>query len=78
MDGGGVLGSGGGGLVGGGTNWKKTGAFYNYRYSLFSVLTIQYILIIFTLTLQREISIGKRQIHKMCIIFKYRYLSLHH
>lgn len=52
MDGGGVLGSGGGGLVGGGTNLKKTGAVYNYRYSLFSMPAIQYILIIFTLTLQ--------------------------
>lgn len=76
MDGGGVLGSGGGGLVGGGTNWKKTGAVYNYRYSLFSMPAIQYILIIFTLTLQREISIGKGQIHKTCIIFNF--LSLHH
>lgn len=56
MEGGGVLGRGGGGLVGGGTNWKKTGAVYHNRYSLFSVLAIQYILIIFTLTLQERLA----------------------
>lgn len=54
MDGGGVLGRGGGGLVGGGTNWKKTGAFYNYRYSLFSVLIIQYINHLYTHFTERD------------------------